>query len=76
MWSRKIKDFRFPMFDDKSKLIEQRQNYIVTTKKMRIFFSNDFSWDIKSPSSTNKRNKTGIFKFFAFFSKIWKIGEI
>ena len=35
----------------------------------------DFSCNIKSPSFTNKRNETEIFRFFALFSKIWKIED-
>jgi len=75
MWSGKMKDFRFLMFNNKSKLIEQRWNYIVTTKKWEFVFSNNYFWDIKSPSTTNKRNETGIFKNFALFLKIWKIDK-
>jgi len=46
----------------------------ITTKEIWIhFFSRDFSWEIKSLLSMNKKNKMGIFKFFTLFSKIWKI---
>jgi len=38
--------------------------------------SKDFSWEIKSPLSTNQRKNIGIFKFFALLSNIWKIGEM
>ena len=38
-------------------------------------FSKDFSWERKSPLSTNKRNKIGILRLFDIFSKMWKMGE-
>jgi len=41
--SRKMKDFSFPMFDNKSKLIYEQQNDIITTKKMWICFFKQFS---------------------------------
>ena len=44
-------------------------------KRDEFVFSKDFSWEIKSSSSTKERNETGIFRFFALFSKIWKIRE-
>ena len=38
-------------------------------------FSKDFSWEIKSPLSTNKKNKIEILRLFDIFSKICKMGE-
>jgi len=38
-------------------------------------FSKDFAWEMRSPLSTNKRNKIEILRLFDIFSKIWKIGE-
>ena len=32
-------------------------------------------WEIKSPLLTNKRKELWIFRFFKWFSKIWKIRE-
>jgi len=75
MRSRKLKNFSLPIFDYKSKLFKKRRNNIATTKKMRIYFSNDFSCDMKSPSSTKEIRETGIFRFLNIFSQIWKIGE-
>ena len=33
-------------------------------------FSKDFPYEIKKPSSTNKRKDIGIFKFFTLFLKM------
>ena len=30
---------------------------------------------MKRPSSTNRKVEMGIFRFFKYFSKTWKIGE-
>jgi len=35
----------------------------------------DFSYDIKSLSSTNNRNEIGNFRFLTCFSKMWKIED-
>ena len=35
----------------------------------------DFSYDIKSPLSTNNRNEIGNFRFLTCFSKMWKIED-
>ena len=76
MQSKKVKDFSFFLFNNKSKLFKKWENNIITTKRKESVFLKDFSCDIKSPSSTKERNKTGIFRFFALFSKMWKIDEI
>ena len=41
IWSGKIKDFSFSIFNNKSKLFEQRENNTVVTKKIRVYF---FQW--------------------------------
>jgi len=38
IWSGKIKDFSFSIFNNKSKLFEQRENNIVVTKKNKSLF--------------------------------------
>jgi len=38
-------------------------------------FSKYFSWEMRNPLSTNKRNKIKILILFDIFSKMWKMGE-
>ena len=48
----------------------------MTLQKVWVFdFSSNFSYDTKRPLSTKEISDIGIFRFFTFFSKIWKIGE-
>jgi len=42
VWSRKIENIKFSMFNNKSKLFEQRRNDIVTTKKICVCFFKGF----------------------------------
>ena len=52
------------------------EKIILQLQKWREFvFLKNFSCNMKSPLSMKERNKTGIFRFFALFSKIWKIGN-
>ena len=48
---------------------------MVTTKRFELETIKDLSCAIKSLSFTKERMKTGIFRFFSYFSKIWKRGE-
>jgi len=47
----------------------------MTTEKKALDFSKDFSWEMRSLLSTNKKNKTGILRFLDLFLNIWKMGE-
>jgi len=64
-----MKNFKFSMFNDKSKLVKEQSDNIITTEKNSML-SNILSCEMKSPSSTKKRNKIGILKFLVLFSKI------
>lgn len=61
MWSIKMKNFSFLLFNYKTKLFKKRQNDIVTIKKMRIWFLILFSkiWKIGEKYRTDRiSNKT------------------
>ena len=64
------------MFEDKFKLVKEQSNNVVTTKSIALVFSNIFSCEMKSSSSTKERNKTEILRFLVLFLKMWKMGEI
>jgi len=65
-----MKDFSLLIFNNQAKLVQDRRNNIIATKKKHWFFSKDFSWEIKSLLSTKYKNKTGIFRFLICFSNI------
>ena len=70
MQSGKMKDFSFSIFNNRSKLFKQKENNIIAIEKIRVYFFNDSSYNIKRPLSMNDKNKTRFFRFFTLFLKI------
>ena len=72
-----MKDFRFSVFDNKSKLIKQRWNDAITTKKMCIcFFKEFFLWNEKSIVNERKKRDSDIEIFWSFLKNVkdeWNI---
>ena len=73
--SRKIENLSFSVFNYKSKLFKKRWNNIITTEMIRIRLFQWFYLWYKKTIIYKKINETGIFRFLALFSKMWKIGE-
>ena len=59
LWSGKVKDFSFPIFDNQAKLVQKRWNNIVTTKKkwigfLQIFFLRNKEFIIYKKQEKNR----------------------
>ena len=72
-----MKDFRFPMFDDKSKLVKERRDNVIAIKKQGVcFFKGFFLWNKKFIVYKRKKWDRDIKIFSSFFEDVengWNI---
>ena len=69
MKSREMENFRFSVFYNQSKLINQERNDVLTTEEKSVRFFKRFFCDTKSILLIKKRKEIEMLRFFDIFFK-------